>query len=385
MKIKLKIVFTAVCFQIAVFCFSQTEEQKQMMYEEINQDSGGKSKITSKIEPIANKEVLFANANVFPVYHFELNEYDKPFIVQNKESFLIVYKGRVYVFFNDRRYMLFENRTEVKEINSLINSKKDFCLVYFTNYTQEGEVFNILITDKTFSYIIEKDKKYSSAQSYIESKFGSLEKYKENDRIEKKRVMLTLKDIKTASRVNYKWYENRCPKDTTLIVRKFIDQIRIATLGLTKKQEDLILRRIKDKFDPSEYVYNRYYRAYDQNFSLKSSIIERQKKSRSSDCTESPFKNSYDIYLYKINFMQDLLEILTYKQFQDYKDYMDLFYPLVYDDDNLLTNERYTYGIELFKKEFNVKAKDRVELKLLYDKYFGKEYGPFDCQLEKAL
>jgi hypothetical protein len=381
MRNKLK--FTAICLQVAVFCFSQTEEQKQMMYERINMDSSGKGlKMIQKIEPIKNKETLFENARVFPVYHVELDNNDKPILIQNKDSYLVFYVGRLYTFFDYDKSQLFENRPEIKNINELLKNNKEFLVVYFTNYNYTGEIFNILFTDKLFSFILENDKKYSSLLDYIDYKHGSFDKYKEHDIIEKKRDKLTLKDINDAYKVNYSWYEKRCPKDTTLILKKFIDQIKVATTGFSKGQEIKLIQRIKDKLNPTEYFYNKYYKVFDADSKLKESLFKNKKEEVSPKAIL--FKGDYNFYIYEINIIQDLLEILTDKQFQDYKNYIDLYYPIVYDDNNLLTTERYTYGIEVFKKELNLKVKNRVELQKEYGKYFEKEFGPFDCPLDKS-
>lgn len=379
---RMKLILTAICLQVAVFCFSQTEEQKQMMYEQINMDSSGKG-IMQKIEPIKDKEALFENSKVFPVYHVELDNNDKPILIQNKDSYLVFYIGRLYVFFNNDKYMLFENRPEIKNITELIENKKEFSIVYFTNYTYLGEIFNILITDKTFSFVLEKDKKYSSLQDYIDFKYGSFEKYKENDIIEKKRNNLTLKDLNEARYVRYFWYEKRCPKDTTLILKKLIDQIKAATSGFSKSQEVKLIGRIRDKLNPTEYFYNKFSKMYDTDSKLKASLTKNKKE----EVTEKTmlFKGNYNFYIYEINIVQDLLEILTDKQFQDYKNYIDLFFPIVYDDDNLFITERYAYGIETFKKEMKIKVKNNYKLKEEYNKYVEKNFIIYDCPLDKSI
>jgi hypothetical protein len=379
---KIRLILTAICLQVAVFCFSQTEKQKKMIYEQINMDSGGKG-LMQKIEPIKNKEALFENSKVFPVYHVELDNNDNPILIQNIDSYLVFYIGRLYVFFNENKYRLFENRPEIKNITELIENKKEFSIVYFTNYTYLGEIFNILITDKTFSFVLEKDKKYSSLLDYIDDKYGSFEKYKENAVIEKKRDKLTLKDINEARYLKYFLYEKRCPKDTTLILKKFIDQIKVATSGFSKSQEVKLIDRIRDKLNPTEYFYNKFSKMYDTDSKLKASLTKNKKEEVNQKAML--FKGNYNFYVYEINIIQDLLEILTDKQFQDYKNYIDLYFPIVYDDDNLLTTERYTYGIETFKKEMKIKVKNNYTLKEEYNKYVEKNFIMNDCPLDKSI
>lgn len=381
MRKKKNIFFTVICFQITVFLFAQTELQKQMMYEYINRDSKVQSLI-AKIKPITNKEMLFENAKVLPVFHVELNDENHLRLIQNKNSYLVLFDNRVYVFFNDESYMLFENRLEVKNIYELIRSKKEFSVAYFTNYNYLGETFNILLTDNTFSFLLVNDKKYANISDYIEDNYGSFEKYKEHDIIEKKRDQLTLKDIAKAYKVNYLWYEKRCPKDTTLIINKFIEQIKTATSGFTTGQQIKLQRRIKDKLNPSEYIYNKFYKMYDKDLKLKSSFTD--KTDNESTSKNIVFKGKYDISIYNVNITQDLLELLTNKQFQEYKNYLDLFFPIVYED-NLLTNERYTYGIDVYKKELDIKVNSKQQLQKEYSKYFEQNFGPFDCPFDETI
>lgn len=382
---RIKLIFTVICLQVAVFCFSQTEEQKQMIYDRINMDSSGKGlKNIQKIEPIKNKETLFENAKVFPVYRIELDSNDKPLLIQNKESYVVFYVGRLYTFFEYDKSQLFENRPEIKIINELIKNKKEFSIAYLTNYSYSGEIFNMLITDQAFSFILEKEKKYLSFTNYIDDKFGSFEKFKEKKIIEKQRDRLTLNDIKKAYNVNYFWYEKRCPRDTTLIIKKFVDQIKTATLGFSKDQENKLINRIKDKLNPSEYIYNKFYKMHDKDSKLKPSLV-KSIDNISVNPKITTFKGDYEFTIYNINIIQDLLEILTNKQFQDYKNYLDLYFPVVYDDDNLLKAERYTYGIETFKKEFNVEVKHKLELQVEYAKYFEKQFGSFDCEFDSTI
>ncbi|MFH6987871.1 hypothetical protein ACHRVW_09010 [Flavobacterium collinsii] len=350
------------------------------MYDIISQDFSNEN--IHKNISIESHKTFFEKAKVFPVYHIELSSEVKPVLVQNKDSYLVIYVNRFYVFFNDDNYMLFENRPEIKRIKELIENKKEFMIAYFTSFNYLGEVFNILITDNKFSFVLERDEKYLGILEYIDYKYGSFEKYKEKFSIEKKRNELTLADLNKAYKVNYSWYERRCPKDTTLILKKYINQIKLATSGLSKEQEIKLTDRIKSKLHPTEYFNSKYYKIHGTDLELKSSL--NQNKKGYMNHTDMLLRGDYNFYVYGIDVTQDLLEILTDKQFLDYKNYNDLFFPIV-DDDNLLITERYSFGIEVFKREVDLRLKSKVQLQREYNKYFEKEFGPFDCPFDETI
>ncbi len=189
-----KIILALAFFQVNAFMYAQTDVQKELIFERINRDSKGSS-ILPKIQPIENKEELFKNAQVFPIFKVEFDKDNKAKLVQNKEYFLVFYVGRLYCFMNNIDSRFFENSPVIQNIIEFNKDKKEFFIVYFSDtFSLYGKYLNPLITDRNVSYIIDKEEKKETSD-YINFKYGSLEKYKERSSVDLKRDNLHLENL----------------------------------------------------------------------------------------------------------------------------------------------------------------------------------------------
>lgn len=335
-----------VCFQISYCTSAQTEIQKQMMFERINRDSRG-SGILPKIAPIANKEELFNTAQVLPIFKVEFDRNYKVKLIQNKEYFLIFYLGRLYAFINNKDSRFFENTPVIQDILKFNEEKKEFFVVYFSDsFSTDGKYFNPLLSDKNVSFIIDKGYK-SQTFEYLDLKYGSFNKYKERYRLDSIRENLSLEKIHDYFKNNYESFEYNCPKDTSLVLKTLMNQIRLSTKNFTKNQEAELFRRIKGKINPFELEINQLKETLTVS-KISDSIIlrivsEAKNENKISTKPQSKVEGLYEYSIYNVNFTNELLEILTNEQFIDYKNYYDVFHPIV-ETYNRYYNNKYRYG-----------------------------------------
>ena len=250
----LRVIFIVACLQATILS-AQTEDQKKLIFERINQDAKG-NVVLRKTEHFANKEAFFNKAQVIPVYKINLDKNNEPKLTLNKNYFLVFYIGRLYVFIDNENSRLFENSPIIQTINKYNSEKKPFKVVYFTeNFSLDRKFLNPLITDNECNYIIEKDINYSFS-TYVENKYGSINKLKELINIDSLRENLKTIDYINYIKSDYTSFEYNCPKDTALVLKKLISQIRISTKNFTDGQETKLLYRINEKLKPFETIRN---------------------------------------------------------------------------------------------------------------------------------
>lgn len=384
-----KIIFTLVCLQASVFLFAQTEEQKQMMYERINRDSRG-SGILHKIEPIANKEVLFSKAQVLPIFKVEFDSNKIAKLVQNKNYFLVFYLGRLYCFMGDKDSRFFENSPVIQNITQFNTEKKEFFIVYFNDtYSLDGVYLNPLLSDKSISFIIDRGNKFATLD-YIDLKYGSFDKYKEKSYIDSLRNNLLIEDFNNYMKNNYEAFEYNCPKDTTLVLNKLMNQIRLSTKNFTKNQEIELLIRIKQKINPFELKVKQIKQvliASKVNDSIIVSEISKMKIENEKNKKEHiKVSGLYEFSVYNISFTNELLEVLTNEQFVDYKRYYDLMHPVVETLTSFNNNKyRYGYAKQILEKEHVLKTNSFTEYKKYADKIILDCGCPFDETIKREL
>lgn len=382
-----KIIFTLVCLQASVFSSAQTEEQKQMIYERINKDSRG-SGIMSKIEPIESKEVLFSKAQVLPIFKVEFNSNKIARLVQNKNYFLVFYLGRLYCFMGNKDSRFFENSPVIQNINQFNTEKKDFFVVYFTDiYSLDGIYLNPLLSDKSVSFIIDRGNKLATLD-YIDLKYGSFDKYKENFNIDSLRNNLLIEDFNNYMKNNYEAFEYNCPKDTTLVLTKLMSQIRLSTKNFTKNQEVELLTRIKQKINPFELKIKQTKQILIQskvNDSTIASEISKMKIENKKNKKENiRIAGLYEFSVYNVSFTNELLEVLTNEQFADYKRYYDLMHPVVETLTSFNNNKyRYGYAKQILEKENVLKSNSFTEYKKYADKIILDCGCPFDETIKR--
>jgi len=357
-----KIFFAVACFQVTASLFAQTEVQKQVIYEQINRNSKGKG-IIQKIDHIENKEVLFNNAQVLPVYKVAIKPNENPKIIQNKNYYLIFYVGRLYIFMNNKISRVIENNPIIQSILNFNKEKKDYSIIYFTDtFSFDQQYLMPLLTNKELSLIIDKGISYNF-QNYIDTKYGYMEKYAENYILDEKREKLTVSDFNDMIVYNYKAFEANCPIDTVFVLKRMINQIMFATKSLTKAQEVKLFERIMYKINPNhgnKAMLRRILTAakvkeLDIQAVISQSKIENKKAPQ--EITKPQGLYVFDIY--NVSVTDELFSILSNQQFIDYKSYIDLWYPIIETQNSYNNNKyRYNYGMDILEKDNIIKKRD---------------------------
>ncbi len=378
----MRLLFTIACLQTTVFSFAQTEVQKQFMYERINRDSRG-SGILPKIEPIPNKETLFSKAQILPVYKVVFDENNSPRLEQNKDYYLVFYIGRLYEFLNNTDSRFFENSTIIEDISKFNLENKKFSVVYFAeNFTFDRIYLNPLLSDSNISFIIDRGKTFSLSD-YIDYKYGSIHKLKELMQLDILREKLTLEDFNNFIKNSYSAFEYNCPKDTTLVLKTLMNQIKFSTKDFTKGQEVKLTDRIKQKINPFEIIKNQLMIAFKSNKSndsiIRTNLNELKVKELEFKDAMSNVVGNYEYKIYNVSISNELLEILTNDQFIAYKKYIDLMEPVI-ETLNTYNNNKYRhgYGKEILIREGIIKPYDTAAF-AEYIKQKVKDCGcPFD-------
>lgn len=378
-----RLTFALICLQMTAFAFGQTEKQKQIMYEYINRDAGVNSTIIAKIKPIANKEELFLKAQVLPVYKAQYDEANSRMNFEiNKDDFLLFYVGRLYVFTESNSFRLFENSPLITTISEFNSKKLKFKIIYFEDkFSLYGTDLNPLVYDESSACIIDKGLKYKNGIDYLNSVYGSIEKYKEKREINQLRNKISLADYMASIKTNYHAFEYNCPKDSAIVLNAFMNQIKDACMSFSKTQEKKLLEKIKIKISPFDYLQKTVYKNSKQTAELLQKSKEEDQEYRGKIIKLS---GSYDFYLYDVNITNELIEVLSNDQFIAYKNYIDIYYPLVETND-VFKSARYQVAIEALAKAKNIKSKSYNEFQKFSEKILLDCGCPFDETIKRKI
>lgn len=344
-KTTIKFIFTVACLQATVILFGQTEAQKQMMFNLINSNSSPTFiDIFPKSKPIANKEELFSNAAIYPVYKVVINQKNENELIQNKDYFLVSYENKLYKFIDAPKMF-----TYLKDDPFLVNfykyssENKDFKIIYFTEiYSLDSKYLRPLITDTNMSFVIDDDKKYTFSD-YIDNRYGSINKLKELQELDQLRDKLTLLDYNNSIKNDYEYYNYVCPKDTALVLKTLTNQIKFATKDFTIGQELRLIDKVYHKIKPYEAL---------KKMNQRNDILLLKTKEEEYIKGMTNVTGFYEYKIYGVSITNELLEILTTEQFIDYKKYIDVRKPMIETRLNFYNNKyRYRYGYEIVEKE----------------------------------
>jgi hypothetical protein len=348
-------VITKMNFKLYIFIFlinisslslAQTEEQKEMMFKHINSKSSATYvSILPKIKSIDNKEILFSEAKIYPVYKIVFDKSNKKTFVQNKNYYLVFYQDKLYQFIDDEKSEFFKDNPVLKTISRLNLEKKDFKITYIADsFSLGSKNLNPLIFDTKTNSIIYRDKTYTLSE-FIDYKYGSIDKIKELVTLDSLRDNLKMTDYYAFMKTNYELFNYYCPKDTTLVLKTLINQIKLATKDFTSEQESKLINRIKQKINPFE-EFKKIKSGSESDISFLKTKDEEYKKGVLN------VTGFYEYKIYNVSITNELLEILTTQQFTDYKKFIDLWTPPVEIMMLSYNNKyRYTYGKEIVKKE----------------------------------
>ena len=349
----LRLIFIVACLQATILS-AQTDEQKQFMFERINHDAKG-NVVLSKTESFDNKEELFKKAVIIPVFKIVFDKDNTTKLLQNKNYFLVSYIDRIYVFLDKVHYRLLENNPLIQNIAKYNLQKKKFNIVYFTeNFSFDKKYLNPLLTDERLDFIIDRGAKFNMIE-YINNTYGSFAKYNEIKVLDEQREKLTSKDYNRYLENDYQAFEYNYPKDTTLVLKSLMNQIRTSTGDFTKNQESQLLRKItkkinsfqfKEKLMKESLIARKVNDSVIKSILLKSRIENQQSLINQKSC-EKP-EGNYEFKVYGVSINNELLEVLTNNQFISYKKYVDLYLPNTNNGDR---DFRYGYGKEILIRE----------------------------------
>ncbi|WP_347053575.1 hypothetical protein [Flavobacterium olei] len=354
-----------------------------MIYENINRDSRGQN-ITGKIITISNKEELFNKAMIFPVYKADLDKEKKIKLLKNEDCYLVYYIGRIYVFTYNNSVRLFENDPLIQQIEKSVKEKKKISIVYFTDsFYSNNFVLKTLISDQNLSFILDREQRYTDVLQFINLRYGSFEKYQEILEIEKQRKKITGKDAINVIKHNYANYQYNCPKDTSLVIKKMAEWVNLASGGITKEQESNLIRRIKNKIDPLTYLEGVMSKATDNKYRISANerieYNEAEKK-------VIKFTGAYDYLIYGANITNELIDVLTVKQFENYKNYVDIYFPAENQDaKNIFKTFRSNYSIAVLRKDGFLKTDSYGDYENFANKILSECGCPFDSTVKREL
>ncbi|WP_449397612.1 hypothetical protein [Chryseobacterium wanjuense] len=197
-----------------------------------------------------NKETYIKDAKFYPVYQvFYNNQNNKQEWKIDEDKFFVLYHGEISEIINTVVYIPFKGNgnkfiDRLLELNT--NNTTDTKIGYFEDefHPPYNTFPNFFIYGK--DQYTDKDKTYNNITEIINNRYSSFENYNSKIEMDIKRKSLKPDQIINGIKSYYKLYENYCSKDTALIINKFIENINLATGGLSKKQNKKLKEEIKN-------------------------------------------------------------------------------------------------------------------------------------------
>lgn len=339
-----KIIYTIIAaFLIVYFSSAQSINQKKEIFDGVGVFLNAKYLNKQKPNNINfDKDTFFKKAVIIPVKKFDLSSKKN---VCDENLYYIIYESNLY-FYNSSVNLLPDNIFTKKLIDLNNKFKNVFvgCLLFSRVVNDE-----IFISNDTNEFIVDYfGVEVNNYENFIRAKFGSIAKYNELDYFYNNKSKVTVEKINEAIRNNYHLYESTCAKDSLLILNVFISQVNLSIGGLDKIREKLLRDRIINKIDP-------FLKLLKEGKISKDSYIEYKKSIKQDNIKTDNFNNSYNLTIYGIDIMDDLLFVLTKQEFVKYLDYIDTFQPLIHDK---IKDKRIIYGIDILEKSGLIDSKD---------------------------
>lgn len=349
---------------LSCLIYAQTDQQKDRAYK--NFESKCNSTILKGLSKPqwVDKETYLAEAKFYPVYFIDYNsQTNKQDWKIDPDKFLVVYKDNLssYIDLGISEYSNVSNMYgQNKFANRLLELYKtpfiDFKIGYLTDlyYPSIGTLPNLLLSES--NKFIDKEHLHQSINDVISSHYSSITQYEAEKQSNNLRRNLSADKIIQGIKAYFRSYEYYCPKDTSLVLSKFIENLEIGTGGITEKQKTLILDKLNSEI--------------------------RKKAAIKSQNTQMDLG---DFSIYNVNYYVIANKILKPQQISNYGQYMDIHFP------RYLHKQygRYIYGeINLIHSKI-VKGFDnnKETEKLPYFKEFVlKQYKDCGCNIEnKAI
>ena len=303
-------------FLIPFLSFSQTKAQKEAAYNGIQIFI--RTKYINKTGPykeLPNLDDFYKKSIFIPAGQLD---YKNKNITINPHRFYVLFENKVYPYNNKKMSLMFDS-SFTKRLLELSAQKKVIVSYLYNNKAYTDGLF---LTNDHLEFIEAFDGiNYTTIEDYILNKTGSLNRYTETIEISNKQSQLKSKDIIEALKCNYHFYEKSCPNDTTLVLNKFMAQVKSA-IG---------------EFHPESERF------------LKKQIVIKLKYSNpeTAEVKSKNIRNIYDITIYGHDISNELLSVLTKEEYIKYLEYTDIFQPLA---DNAKF-ARIIYGSEILKAE----------------------------------
>lgn len=301
--------------------YSQTATQKNRIFAGVLNFSSQRANVSllDLATDGMNQEDFFNNSTIIPYYKYTISNHTW---TNDTSFYAIIYKDRLFYFNTNKTYpvTLDFNKASFK-INDSLSTKNNWKAGYLFN-TGNG----LLSPGNPFFYNNEDNKisynrtSYNDFHDLINHVFGSTEKYKILVDQDEKRKKITITEAKEVVLLNYKMFENKYGKDTSLVISKFIGQINSSLGGkLGEWQNKLLSKVIKAKLSGIN--------------NLMDAMPDRVKKQMlaTQGARSGSNKKSLGFFIYGQSIFPEVASILTRDQLASYLDYLDIYYPLQYD------------------------------------------------------
>ena len=309
-------------FFLTYFFYGQSKYVKEEVFKQIEVFARSKNIFSKELKELKLNFNSFENNSVFiPItrYNYILNKFD-----DNSNIFFISYENISFIYKGKKLNILYDNFF-ANFVISNHNINKDVFLTYLLNDDNFNKDLFITNNKKDFIFI---QKDINTLDEYVIMKYKSLDKFLELEKTIIAQKHLNSKDIIKSITSNYHLYENKCPCDTLLVVNSFISQVKNAVLNFTVEQQNDLREKILTKLRST---------SLNNIYSRQPLVSDRL----------------YSISIYKVDIEDELLSVITKKDYVDYLNYIDIYYPIVSGK-----KSRKIFGFEILSNEFIIDKKD---------------------------
>ncbi|MCJ8153286.1 hypothetical protein MKJ01_05865 [Chryseobacterium sp. SSA4.19] len=327
--------------------YSQTVQQKNKAYKNFESKCRATTLKGIPKPEWVDKETYFKSAVFYPVHIVDYNpKTNKTAWIIDTNKFLVIYNDNLTYFIDSvisDYHKSFDHYNVQNKFASLLltmnNTSGNLKVGYLTDeyYPATGAFPNLLLIEDT--KLTDKDHIHSNIEDVISSHYASQEDFLLQKEISVLRRNLQSSQIIKGIRSYFRSFEYYCPKDTALVINKFIENIDIGSNGLTKIQKELILKEISKKID-----------------------IRKNEESTGK-------KDFGNFSLYNIDFSDFMRKTLNSQQLSSYEEYMNIHFPEYVHKQY----GRYLYGDLKLIDSKQVRDTDDTALSLPYFNEFVKQ------------
>ena len=150
-----------------------------------------------------------------------------------------------------------------------------------------------------------------------------------------------------------------------MVIKTMINQISSAVKTLTKEQQEELAIRLNFKINPDklleEQLRNTLTAAKVKESDIQIALAQSRAENKKTVKENVKQTGLYSFNIYNVSTAEELIDILTSQQFIDYKNYIDLWYPIIETQNNYNNNKyRYNYGKDILEKAGVIKEHDHA-------------------------